>query len=70
MSDHPSSDLAEMTLMADLMKLEAGMFKTKEERSVLVRSALGSVAVLEREGGFSRGEQALAEIAAKLRALV
>lgn len=68
-NNHPTGDLAEMMLMTDLMKLEAGMWKTKSERDVLVRSALESVAVMERVGSFSRGQAALAQIATRLNSL-
>lgn len=70
MNDHPTGDLAEMMLMTDLMKLEGGIWKNKAERDVLVRSALESVAILERVGNFSRGDEALAEISTRLKALI
>lgn len=69
MDSHPTGDLAEMTLMTELMKLQAGMFKTKADRDLLVTQALASAAILEREGSFSRGPDALAEIVGKLRSL-
>jgi hypothetical protein len=59
-----------MMLMTDLMKLEAGMWQTKSERDVLVRSALESVAVLRRVGNFSHGDAALMRrLPARLNAL-
>jgi len=68
--DHPTSDLAEMALMGDLYKLEAGVFKDRAERDELTRSALESITILRKHGEFSQGEKKLLEIEMKLRALL
>lgn len=69
MDNHPTGELAEMNLMTDLMKLEAGLFKSNADRDSLVQSALRCAAIVEREGTFSRGDAALKEIIAKLEKL-
>ena len=68
--DHPTGDLAEMTLMAELMKLEAGWFSDRAERDDLARSALESIAILRKHGEFSQGEKKLQEIEMRLRGLL
>lgn len=68
--EHPTSDLAEMTLMAELMKLEMGYFADRKERDELARSALESITILRKHGEFSQGEKKLQEIEMKLRGLL
>jgi hypothetical protein len=62
------SELAEIALSTDLIKLEQGLFSDRHEMAVLVEEALASVAIL-RSSGFSRGAEALEEIEAALRSL-
>ncbi len=61
------SDLAELTLMAELYKLEGGFFADQKERDALIVSALESLTILKRSGEFSGGEAALQTIEDKLR---
>lgn len=64
------SDFAELVLWGELMQLQAGRFRTREQRTSIVRAALDSVAVLKRMKGFSAGPDALAALEAKLLALI
>lgn len=64
------SDLAEMVLFGDLYKLEHGQFSSRKQRDKLVASAIESVKILQKHGGFSHGEAKLGEVHQALRKLL